>query len=46
VANIEWSQDGEFTVREETTFSTATIQAAAGSLPMEGRRLLDEAARR
>jgi DNA-binding response OmpR family regulator len=43
---IAWGQDGEFTVREESVFPAATIQATTESLLMEGCRLLDEAARR
>ncbi|MGE0159672.1 MAG: DUF4388 domain-containing protein [Gemmatimonadales bacterium] len=43
---IAWGSDGEFTVREESTFPAATIQASTESLLMEGCRLLDEATRR
>jgi DNA-binding response OmpR family regulator len=43
---IGWGQDGEFTVREESSFPAPTIQASTESLLMEGCRLLDEAARR
>jgi DNA-binding response OmpR family regulator len=43
---IAWGQDGEFTVREESTFPPQTISASTESLLMEGCRLLDEAARR
>jgi hypothetical protein len=42
---IAWGDDGEFTVCEESTFPTATIQASTESLLMEGCRLLDEAGR-
>ena len=42
---IAWETDGEFTVREESTFPEPTIKASTESLLMEGCRLLDEAAR-
>jgi uncharacterized protein DUF4388/type II secretion system (T2SS) protein E len=42
---IAWEDDGEFTVREETTFPEASIEESTESVLMEGLRLLDESKR-
>jgi len=42
---IAWEDEGEFTVREQSTFEELTIQASTESILMEGCKRLDEAQR-